>query len=57
MNASRSMFWMMDGSSLCRNGTFRRTAFPEGMAGRLVRPFTEQHLRLWERGWKQIHAT
>jgi len=48
------LYVLNDGRVVTVSTELRRTAFPEGMAGRLVRPFTEQHLRFWERGWNRF---
>ncbi len=45
------LYVLNDGRVITVSTELRRTAFPEGMEGRLVRPFTEQHFWLWERGW------
>lgn len=43
-----------DGRVITVSAELRRTAFPEGMPGRLVKPFTQDHFRLWERGWSRF---
>jgi Family of unknown function (DUF6270) len=43
-----------DGRVITVSAELRRTSFPEGMPGRLVKPFTQDHFQLWERGWSRF---
>lgn len=48
------LYVLNDGRVITVSTELRRTAFPAGMAGRLVKPFSEEHFRLWERGWNRF---
>lgn len=48
------LFVLDDGRVITVSAELRRTAFPEGMAGRVVRPFCDEHFRLWEQGWQRF---
>lgn len=48
------LYVLDDGAVITVSAELRRTAFPEGKRGRLVKPFSLEHFRLWERGWSRF---
>lgn len=45
------LYVLDDGRVLTVSAELQRTAFSQDISGRLVKPFTTEHFRLWEQGW------
>lgn len=48
------LYVLDDGRVVTVSAELGRTAFPLGITGRLVKPFTDEHFELWERGWSHF---
>jgi hypothetical protein len=48
------LYVLDDGRVITVSAELRRTSFPDGLPGRFVKPFTLDHFRLWECGWRRF---
>ena len=48
------LYELVDGRVVTVSAELRGTAFPRGLRGEFVQPFSVRHFSLWERGWRNF---